>query len=275
MDINEKMGLPGIALCNIFDQDSERLANFAYKQGFENIDWSMNPEVSDKEFFLKIDSLRDFEVRYHCRFFNVDFAFADKRSEEAMEIFRRMIRLVSAVNGKYMTVHIGLGQASVEQLDWRKAVRNLSNLVSYGFDYGITICLENITTVWTSNPRFFKALIEETGAGITLDIGHIHVCQDKLQEENLCQNYIYPHTDRVFNSHIYHTETAEVGHVAPKNLDQIVSRIEILMVETNCNWWVIELSKPDEILKTRDILMHYLNLSNRSKMVYNQSLVLM
>ncbi len=272
MDTNENIGSPRIALCNIFDQDSEMLANFAYKQGFECIDWSMSPDVSDKDFFLKMDSLRDFEVRYHCRFFNVDFAFADKRSEEAMEIFRRMIRLVSAVNGKYMTVHIGLGQTSDEQLDWGKAVGNLSNLVSYGIDHGITICLENITTVWTSNPKFFKSLIEETGAGITLDIGHIHVCQEKLQQENLCKKYTYPHTDRVFNSHIYHTENAEIGHVAPKNLDQIVNRIEFLILETNCNWWVIELSKPDEILKTRDILIHYLNLPKKT---YNQSLVLM
>jgi sugar phosphate isomerase/epimerase len=264
MDFNKDIGLPQVALCNIFEQDSEMLANFAFKHRFECIDWSVDPYISDRDFFLKMDLLRDFEVRYHCRFFDVDFAFADKRSEEAMEILRRIIHLVSAINGKYMTVHIGLGQTSDEQLDWGKAVGNLSDIVSYGLYNGITVCLENITTVWTSNPKFFKSLIEETGAGITLDIGHIHVCQERLQENNLCKKFIYPHTDRVFNSHIYHTETAGIGHVAPKNLDQIVNRLEFLISETNCNWWVIELSKPDEILKTRDILVHYFNLLQKT-----------
>ena len=259
MDVNGNM-TPHLALCNIFEQDSEMLVDFALRHGFECIDWSIDPYLSDKDFFLRMDLLRDFEVRYHCRFFDLDFAFADNRSAEAMEIFRRIIRLVSAVNGKYMTVHIGLGRASNENLDWGKAVGNLSDIVSYGLHNDITVCLENITTAWTSKPASFKSLIEETGAGITLDIGHVHVCQERSRGDDLCKKFILPHTDRVFNSHIYHTETAGIGHIAPKDINQIVDRLQFLLWETGCNWWVIELSQPDDVLRTRDILTDYFNL---------------
>jgi len=248
-----------LALTNIFDQDAVKLAEFACKFGFEGIDWSLRLNQNQRDFLQKMDQLKGFEVRYHCFWPRIDFAYADQRAEKAMHIFRQMIGFVSKVDGRYITVHIGLGQSSAKELDWGKAIKNLSSLVLFGAEHGITICLENITTAWTSNPKMFKTLVEKTGTGVTLDIGHVHACWKDKPFEDFFKLYVLPNKERIFNAHIYHTEVPQYGHVAPDNLEQIFDRLWLLRSETRCDWWVIELSKPDEILKTRDFLTKFLS----------------
>jgi sugar phosphate isomerase/epimerase len=247
---------PCLAICNIFGQDAEILASFACRHGFQGIDWSFDLNLSREDFLRKMEMLKGFEVRYHCFFQRIDLAYADHRSEQAMDIFRGVVSLVSAADGRHITIHIGLGQDSDKELDWQRGIDNLSSLVSFGYEHGVTVSLENITSAWTSDPELFKKLIEETGAGITFDIGHAHVCQ-----KDLCGSYILPRRDRVFNAHIYHTENPQQVHIAPRSLEDIMGRLEFLRSIPSCDWWVIELMKPDEVLNTRDLLERYINLS--------------
>lgn len=251
------MKSPKIALANIYGQDATMLAEFAFKFGFEGIDWSLNYNLSEQDFLQKMDALKGFEVRYHCPWPRVDIAYADQRAEQAMHIFRLIMDLVYKAGGRYITLHIGLGQSSVEELNWEKAIKNLSRLVLFGAERGITICLENITTVWTSNPKMFKTLVKKTGVGVTLDIGHINACRSKMPSEEFFKLFVMPNKKRIFNAHIYYTEIPEQGHVSPESLDQIFDSLWLLRSMTRCDWWVIELSKPDEILKTRDLLTKF------------------
>lgn len=103
----------------------------------------------------------------------------------------------------------------------------------------------------------FQTLIEKTGAGVTLDIGHVHACRKNRRFDDFFKLYLLPNKERIFNAHIYHTETHQ-GHVAPISLNQIFDRLCLLRSATRCDWWVIELSKPDEILQTRDFLNKFL-----------------
>ncbi len=247
------------AITNIYGQDAKMLADFASKFGFEGIDWSLGFDLTERDFLQKMDMLKDFEVRYHCPWPRIDIAYADQRAEKAMHIFRLMIGLISKAGGRYITMHIGLGQNSVKELDWERAIENLSSLVLFGAEHGITICLENITTAWTSNPNKFKTLVERTGAGVTLDIGHINACGGERPSENFLKLYVRPNKERIFNAHIYYTEIPERGHVAPQSLDQIFDSLWLLRSVIQCDWWVIELSNPDEILKTRDYLIQFLS----------------
>jgi len=250
---------PSLAVCNIFGQDAGTLAHFAHEHGFQGIDWSFDLNMSKDDFLWKMHQLREFEVRYHCFFYNVDLCYADHRSYEAMDLFRTAVDLTSSAGGRHMTVHIGLGDHSDTELDWTKAIENLSELVSLGSARGITVCLENIINAWTHNPELFATLIRESGAGITFDIGHAHFCRKDDYDA-----YIMPHQDRVFNAHIYHTEIPRVGHIAPNSLDEIFDRLELLSSTPSCDWWVIELPCQDEILKTRNFLNEYMQLSGEN-----------
>lgn len=253
------------AITNIYGQNAGKLADFAYKFGFIGIDWSLGLHLSQSEFLRKMDELNNFEVRYHCPWPHIDFAYADQRAEQAMCIFRNVIGLVSKAGGRYITVHVGLGQSSAKELDWGRAIKNLSDLVLYGAELGLTICLENITTAWTNNPKMFKTLVERTGAGVTLDIGHIHASRKNKLLEDFFKLYVLSNKDRIFNAHIYHTEIPQQGHVAPVSLEQIFDRVWLLKSVTKCDWWVIELSKPEEIMKTRDLLIQFLSFFEKSQ----------
>jgi sugar phosphate isomerase/epimerase len=191
---------PKLALINVFGQDAKELAAFAYKFGFEGIDWSLSYNLDKRDFLRKMDTLKGFEVRYHCSWPRFDIAYADQRAEQVMHIFRLIIELISKAGGRYITVHIGLGQSSVEELKWEKAIENLSSLVLFGAERGITICLENITTGWTSNPKMFKTLVDKSGAGVTLDIGHVHACWKDKSLEDFFNLYVLPNKKRFLST---------------------------------------------------------------------------
>lgn len=245
------MGDVKLTICNIFDQDAFKLARFAREHCFEGVDWSFSLDMGRDEFLKEMEHLAGFELRFHCRFPGLDVAYADGRSDTAMAILSRMTDLSADAGGGHMTVHIGLGKQSDSEFDWDTAIKNLTELVEYGKRRGVVISLENLTTVWTSDPVLFAKLIAETGAGVTLDIGHAH----KVEVD--CRRFISPHSEKVVNAHIYHTEIPRMGHEAPTSLEQITGRLDVL-ASTPCSWWAIELDKPDEVLRTRDILSEYL-----------------
>ena len=248
---------PRIAISNIFDQNAERLLEFVSLNGFEGIDWSIDMEQSEKAFISQMVTLSTVEVRFHCALPGIDFAYADNRAESSMEVLTRTIELIARVGGKHITVHTGFGHVAADDLDFRKALKNLTLLVEQGAHCGVLISLENLTSHWTSDPELFNELIEQSGAGVTLDIGHAHVCSSRNPESKVYERYIMPHRDRIVSAHIYHTEQSGVGHVAPRKIEDLYDRLELLKGAASCTWWVIELKNRRDILHTRDLLNHY------------------
>jgi sugar phosphate isomerase/epimerase len=255
---------PRIAICNIYGEDATRLADFAYNLDFQGIEWCVAPDGTDIDLLKQIDLLRDFEVRYHMRWPGIEFAYADSRSKTALDLYRRKFELISMTGCSYITIHLGLGRIDCIELDWNKAITNLSRLVDAGAELGITVCLENLAANWTSKPEFFEQIVKQTGASTTLDIGHAHVCQMNHPEENIYEKYVQPNREKILNAHVYHTEIPRIGHIAPDDLSQINDRLSLLDSLPNCKWWVIELTKPDEILRTRRICQNFLVTSAKS-----------
>jgi sugar phosphate isomerase/epimerase len=254
---------PKVAMTNIF-QDLRELKAFAFEHGFSGIEWSFHlqtlPQTPGEEsLWVKEQSaLHPFEVRYHCPFYQIDMGHDDPgEARAAASLFQRIIRLVSKVSGKYLTIHIGLGHHSTEPLSWETTVNNLRRLVQYGTERRVKVCLENLACGWTSRPHLFEKLIRRSGAGITFDIGHAYVCESVMSQHYALQDFVAPHADRVFNAHIYHTETSGLGHTAPKVLGDIQDRLSLLL-EIGCGWWVIEIPQQDELLQTKSMVDDYL-----------------
>ena len=248
---------PRIAISNIFDQNAERLLEFVSLNGFDGVDWTIDTEQSEKAFASQMVTLSTVEVRFHCALPGIDFAYADNRAESSMEVLTRTIARIAGVGRKHMTVHTGFGHVAEGELDFTKALKNLTILVERGAQCGVLISLENLTSHWTSDPELFHELIEQSGAGVTLDIGHAHVCSSRSPGTNMYERYIMPHRDRIVSAHIYHTEQSSVGHVPPRRIEDLYDRLELLQGAASCTWWVIELKKRREILHTRDLLNHY------------------
>jgi len=262
---------PQIAMCNIFDQDAEKLAQFALRSGFTGIDWSIDPSLPEREFLSRMQLLSDFQLRYHCRFFGVDVAYADQRGGDSLEIMMRTVEQVALAGGKHMTVHSGLGNPSGEGIDGARLIDNLSVLVAYGNRIGVAVALENLMTPLTNDPFLFRRIVAESDAFVTIDIGHAQGVRNLHPGLNICSEYVMPNRDKLLNAHIYNTELEGYGHLSPTSLPDISSRLDLLCLAESCDWWVIELMNPEEVLHTRDLLQSYLDCCSLQPAVEQQN----
>jgi sugar phosphate isomerase/epimerase len=250
---------PLIAMCNIFDQDAEKLAGFAFKNGFSGIDWSIDPSLPEREFLSRMKLLAGFQLRYHCRFHEVDVAYTDRRGDDALDLLKRTVDQVARAGGRHMTIHSGLGNPAGEGIDLTRAIDNLSVLVAHGNRNGVAVALENLTTPLTNDPLQFRRIVAASGAFVTIDIGHAHAIRNLHPRMNICSEYILPLRERVLNAHIYYTELEGYGHMPPECLSDISSRLDLLCLAGSCDWWVIELMRPEEVLHTRNLLQSYID----------------
>ncbi len=255
--------MPQLALCN-FIPEPTALRAFAREHGFSGIDWSFDinelPEtpMQQSRWVKTVAALSPLEVRYHCPFSQVDLGHHHTaEAKKANDLFRRIIRLVSKAGGKYLTIHIGLGHDSTEPLSWDTTIANLRDMVRYGADQGITLCLENLAWGWTSKPNLFEKLIRRSGAAVTLDIGHAHACESVQSQQFAVEDFISPHKGNIANAHIYHTERSGQGHIAPTRLQQIQTRLDLLN-QYGCDWWVVEIREYEGLLKAKEVVDQYL-----------------
>lgn len=235
----------------------------ALQNGFSGVDWTFTVEdlprneTEESSLLRRIAILKGLEVRYHCAFKGVDAGDEDERkADEAMQIFQKVSRVVSRLEGAYMTVHLGLGRKSPEGLSWDKTVSTLTELVSYAKSLGVVLCLENLASGWSSRPHLFEKLVRKSGAAITLDIGHARVCQAVQCRSFELEDFVMPNPERVYNAHIYHEEIDD-QHVAPECVENIGSRLDLLR-RLSCNWWVLELREQAPLAQTRQIVRQYM-----------------
>ena len=254
---------PKLAMCN-FSKNPKKLKEFAQKYGFTGCDWSFSMDsipTSPKEesaWIKTIHTLVPLEVRYHCPFYKMDLGADDPEDATlAAMLFEKIIRLVSKVGGKYLSIHIGLGYESTEPLSWDRTIDNLSRLKNYAAERGVTICLENLAWGWTSKPHLFEKIIRGSGVGVTFDLGHAHVSEAVRSQYYGMEDFVVPHADRVYNAHVYHTEIEGVGHVPPEQVEDVAERLALLR-SIDCPWWVMEVHHEVGLLQTKRIVDAYL-----------------
>jgi sugar phosphate isomerase/epimerase len=254
---------PKLAMCN-FIVDAERLRQTALARGFAGVDWTLTLEdlgatnLDEARLAERISRLRPLEVRYHCAFKGTDLGDGEAgKADAAMKVYQRACRLVARVEGRFMTVHVGLGRDSSEGLSWERSVAALADLVSYAKGLGVCVCLENLASGWSSRPELFEKLVRKSRAGVTLDIGHARMSPSVESQQYAFGDFVWPHHDRVFNAHIYHEERAE-AHIAPQELMDIADRLQVLKI-LPCDWWVLELRSEEALFSTLDIVRRFLD----------------
>jgi sugar phosphate isomerase/epimerase len=252
-----------LACCNFISEVNE-LKEFALQHGFFGIDWSFNqqnlPQSPAEETALvkKISSLRPLEIRYHCAFKKIDLGDVHEgNSEDAMSIFRRVCRLVSKLEGRFLTIHVGLGRDTTLDLSWKRTIERLAALVVYSNGIGVRLCLENLAWGWTSRPELFEKLIRKSGCWATLDLGHALVSPSILTQQYRVKDFVLPHAERIVNGHVYHEEK-DNQHLPPEKLEDLLDRLRILRQLPWCDWWVLELKEEQPLLKTLEVVQEFL-----------------
>jgi sugar phosphate isomerase/epimerase len=260
---------PVIAVSNRPFSSSAALVRYVRDKGCGGVDYSFSFHAETKADLEKdipwVEDLlaHGIEIRYHCPFHNMELA--DVREEQAVRslaFFRECIDFASAFGGHVITVHIGLRLKTVADIDYGTAVHHLRDLVEYGARKEMTVCLENLTKGWTNDPAQFVEILDKTGAGTTFDLGHANACPWVAEGNGTAVDFLLAFADRVINAHVYeieqiHPQTHEPYHQFPSDL----SRIEPLLAELTgrrCDWWLIELSRIEEVEHTRVLLTEFL-----------------
>jgi sugar phosphate isomerase/epimerase len=257
------MEIPKLACCN-FIPDVKKLKAFAQQHAFQGIDWSfyldtLPRDLADESALLKrIRSLDPLEVRYHCSFKKMDLGDLDSsKAEEATNLLRRVCLLVSRLGGRVLTIHVGLGLETTEELSWDRTLKRLAELTNFAHGLGLKLCLENLAWGWTSRPELYEKLLRKSGAWATLDIGHAIVSPSVASQQYTLVDFVSPHRERFLNAHIYHKENHE-GHLPPDSLAVLRERLQLLQALPLCHWWVLELREEGPLLKTLRFVRHFI-----------------
>lgn len=257
------IGSPKIACCNNI-ADVQDLTAFVHDYGFEGVEWSFTPEntphtdIEIEQFVRDVKKLRPLEVRFHAAIPRIDLGcFNDADADRAMETFQHLCRLTSLANGKWMTIHLGLGRDSTYFLSWDRTIRRLKRLNQYARSLGVGVCLENLAWGWTSKPHLFEKLVRKSGVDVTFDIGHCGVSESIQSLQYDIDDFITPHPERVLESHIYNIETSN-GHEPPDSVTDLKDRLDLLLRLPNCDWWLLELRETKPLLQTLDVVNDYL-----------------
>lgn len=260
---------PVIAVSNKAFPCVQEMIEYCMEHNLSGIDYTLNSgakSVSDLErerATIEKISEEGFEIRYHLQFFSMEIAHADvNKAKRSFDFHKDCLEFISSLNGEYATIHIGLGMESMDELRYETALAHLSDLVSYGREKSITLCLENLTKGWANNPHEFLEMIEESSAGVTFDIGHANACPWVMNNQGTSMDFLRTFSSHVINAHIYEIEkiddkTLVPYHVAPQRLDFIRPLLSELL-GTKCDWWLIELKEKEEVNHTRTLLQAFL-----------------
>jgi sugar phosphate isomerase/epimerase len=200
---------------------------------------------------------RDVELRYHFPLGRFELANLDEDSAtEALGQFLSAVDIVSRSGGRYLTVHAALHGGAHEYPVFERTKDRLRELVEHGNEVGVTVCLENLRWGLTSEPEHFVDLVEAADSAVTLDVGHAVSSETARAGITTGAEYARLLAPRIVGAHVYDRE--DPHHIAPTNLDRIGDTLRVLLGETTCRWWVIELFSDAEIRSTRELLLSML-----------------
>lgn len=255
---------PKIAICARPKLQLEDTFTIAGNNGYVAIDWTieldgMSSFKHERSLFEEISGEKEIsEIRYHCPLAKFEIAHINPYiSRNSVKLLKKCIDMIKHFDARYLTLHIG-GASTIEELSWDDALRNLSDLVEYGHNHGITVCLENLKSGWTSDPILFLKLVQKSGAKVTFDIGHANSSVYAVSNHASCVDFLSEVSEYVINAHVYEAE--DPYHIAPENLDIIKPALKAL-IKTSCDWWVVELEEPESIENTRFLLEEFLRLN--------------
>lgn len=260
---------PVIAVSNKVLPAVEQLLGYCGRHQLGGIDYTMNTKASsvsdiqaDKASIETILAA-GLDIRYHLQFYGMEVADTDlKRAKAALAFHKQCLDVVAQYQGRFATMHIGLGLTSVEQIRYETALNHLADLVAYAKARRIVLCLENLTKGFTHHPDQFRTMLVSTGAAATFDLGHANASPWVLEGRGTSVDFLRMIAPHVMNAHVYEIEKIDPAsavpyHVAPQNLDKIEPLLRGLL-GTRCDWWLIELPDLDAVNHSRQLLQSFL-----------------
>lgn len=168
----------------------------------------------------------------------------------------RALGIIGGIGDSHLTLHAPLHSGTRDDDVFALTIERLHRLVEEGRRHGVRVCLENLRWGETSDPVAFLHLIESTGAGATIDIGHA-ASSEAARLGFGADRFVKLLSPRVETAHVYAYEDHD-GHHAPAELRPLERTLDALC-ETACEWWTVELHDLPTAVSTSKLLRDYLD----------------
>ena len=260
--MKERLIRPKLVMSSNQDSDKDSDVEFAINNGFDGVDWSfaLNRMPFNTESRTRlISQIRRLEghlveVRFHAPFRHAEIGCRDRSiSQWAMELYVKTLELIAEAGGRFLTLHIGLGDISDKDICLTKVLENLNALKAFGLNRGVSIALENLMFGPTSVPEQWMEILKEVDIPATFDFGHARGCEAVVKGLWTPTEIVYQVKQRLIHAHIYKEENGE-EHVPPETIDDLGIDLLDALIETPCRWWVIELKEKSAVLQTKEML---------------------
>ncbi|MCA1743287.1 MAG: sugar phosphate isomerase/epimerase family protein [Desulfonatronovibrio sp.] len=193
----------------------------------------------------------DIPIRFHTRYFEFELGHAEKEmADQALKKHMQTLAQIKDFAEPVVTVHTGL--TSDYPVREERIIESLSRLTEFADKLGMVISLENLRRGHAGDPCKVHEWAEASGAMLTLDVGHALGCIAVQNNTITLPEIVELYAPRLCEAHIYGKED-DSGHHPITDIKPLGQYLKKLM-QTDCSWWTIELSDPDEAISTRNII---------------------
>lgn len=208
---------------------------------FGSVEWDLNfipPILSQKRF----DYIRNYivdnkiELRFHLPYSYIEIAHNEKEFQTySISVIKEYLKFIAKLGSHYAIIHVGCYEGSNSSI----ALKNLELLANYSNDLGIKLCMENLINGLTANTNFLKQALGIKNLFFCFDTGHCYVVsKHNLQYLSTIKDNLY----KCVHSHVYKTEDNLHNHIPFNSNSEIKSsKIIKMLLESNCNWFTMEL----------------------------------
>lgn len=168
------------------------------KLGYPFVEYSLSDPTKVEAELEKLTSLKElYNIDLMAHFPNEDNPFDIKvLSEKFVPRMKKLLDLSSKLGIKKGTFHFWMDRRWASQDLVDEKISLVDNMVSYGKDRGIVLCIENLSERYDS---FAKAFNSVPDLMMTLDIGHAQL----LASRNTSFDFIDKYFNRIQHVHVH------------------------------------------------------------------------
>ena len=174
----------------------------------------------------------------------------------ARRILEDYVDAAAELGAHHVNMHVGSFAPDPDELCHETLIRNLAAMLEHAARRGIPLTVENLRGGPTSNPDSFAALLRETGAPVTFDLGHAAGCPWVLDGRGTVVDFLNAIPTPILASHVYLIELDDT-HFAPEQPDGFAPSLAALL-ERGCDFWVLELHSRETLVQTRQVVEQFL-----------------
>ncbi len=254
---------PKLLFCHFpFGKNPEIIREYVVANRYDGVEWGLDGwrmMVARGRRQQMIDRLRSVAslCSLHAPYTDLEIGHRDAEyAEAAVRVLQGYVDAAADLSAHHINLHVGSFAPDPEELSWETLVRNLAGLMDYAAQRRTVLTVENLRHGPTSDPETFAALLRETGAPVTFDLGHAHGSAWVQSGRGSVADFLKSIPTRIMAGHLYFTERND-SHFAPTDVTDIAGALDGLW-EAGCDFWVLELHTRETLEQTRRVLDQYL-----------------